>query len=488
VDLEDALLQAIRESPHDDTPRLALGDWLLDQDDPVQQARGELIHLQCRLTRMKGYEPAWPALRQRAAALLAEHRETWLDGLTAFLPADAFVFEHGLIHLNLRSYLSPEVSPADLAWLADWRWVEGITLDFDTPFEQALAAWVDSPELEWITSLSGHGSMGRLVIDVLARGRLPRLLDLSLMDSEIDDRDVQRLVKTPAMSRLTRLSLSGANLSTLGVAVLAGAANANRLRRLSLSTGEIYGGATWLGVLAGSPHLRELTELELSELPSASQEDFPLTARAPGDDAALALARSSSLRRLTRLSLTRIGVAPKGMTALTGSRSLARLRELDLSLNPIGDRGARLLASSSPLCRLEQLTLRDCGITGKGMAALARSSNVQWLRKLDLMSNSLKSSGVEALAASPHLGRLLSLDLTNNQIDDRGALALASSTGLAELRRLELVGNRIGDRGAGRLIASPHLPHLRDLWLLGNSISEARADEWRESQSDRVFL
>jgi uncharacterized protein (TIGR02996 family) len=73
VDLEAALLDAIRETPEDDTPRLALADWLLEQPEPVAEARGEFIHLQCRLKRLPDYEPEWLELSERAEALLEQH-------------------------------------------------------------------------------------------------------------------------------------------------------------------------------------------------------------------------------------------------------------------------------------------------------------------------------------------------------------------------------------------------------------------------------
>jgi uncharacterized protein (TIGR02996 family) len=44
-----AFLDAIRESPDDDTPRLVYADWLDDHDEP---ARATFIRVQCELARL----------------------------------------------------------------------------------------------------------------------------------------------------------------------------------------------------------------------------------------------------------------------------------------------------------------------------------------------------------------------------------------------------------------------------------------------------
>jgi uncharacterized protein (TIGR02996 family) len=45
---EDEFLEAIRQNPDDDTPRLVYADWLEERDDP----RGEFIRIQCQLANM----------------------------------------------------------------------------------------------------------------------------------------------------------------------------------------------------------------------------------------------------------------------------------------------------------------------------------------------------------------------------------------------------------------------------------------------------
>jgi uncharacterized protein (TIGR02996 family) len=75
---DDAFLQAILESPDDDTPRLIYADWL---DEHGQDARAEFIRLQCQLSKLPCEDPTWPGLRIREQRLLAKHAREWLGDL-----------------------------------------------------------------------------------------------------------------------------------------------------------------------------------------------------------------------------------------------------------------------------------------------------------------------------------------------------------------------------------------------------------------------
>src|SRR4051812_12937455 len=73
---EEAFLQDILENREDDTPRRGYADWLIDQGDEVNAARGEFIHLQCELAKLPpGPRPA-PLVR-RERELLETHGREW---------------------------------------------------------------------------------------------------------------------------------------------------------------------------------------------------------------------------------------------------------------------------------------------------------------------------------------------------------------------------------------------------------------------------
>jgi uncharacterized protein (TIGR02996 family) len=63
---DEAFLQAIIESPDDDTPRLVYADWL---EEHGQAERAAFIRVQCELARLPEGDPCRPELDKREHAL-----------------------------------------------------------------------------------------------------------------------------------------------------------------------------------------------------------------------------------------------------------------------------------------------------------------------------------------------------------------------------------------------------------------------------------
>ena len=72
--MNEALIQAIVESPEDDMPRRICADWL---EDYAQPERAEFIRLQIALARLPSDHPARPALQTRERGLLLAHERGW---------------------------------------------------------------------------------------------------------------------------------------------------------------------------------------------------------------------------------------------------------------------------------------------------------------------------------------------------------------------------------------------------------------------------
>src|ERR1700676_1487938 len=83
---DDAFLQAIRERPDDDAPRLLYADWLDERGDP----RGEFIRVQCALAGLSEYDPRRWDLAARERELLSEHDKAWLGPLAGILQHHGF--------------------------------------------------------------------------------------------------------------------------------------------------------------------------------------------------------------------------------------------------------------------------------------------------------------------------------------------------------------------------------------------------------------
>ncbi len=81
-----AFLQAIRDAPEDDTPRLVYADWLDEHGtSDADRDRAEFIRVQCELARLRYGSPGstarGPALQRREAELRARHQKAWVAEL-----------------------------------------------------------------------------------------------------------------------------------------------------------------------------------------------------------------------------------------------------------------------------------------------------------------------------------------------------------------------------------------------------------------------
>jgi uncharacterized protein (TIGR02996 family) len=134
---EDTFLQAIREEPDADRPRLVFADWLTEHGDP----RGEFIRFQCALARIDGNDPGRKELRRRERELLDQHADSWLgvppQGLRLL---HSVGFDRGL----LRAVVFPEElaeDPVSPWWAAHRNWVSELCLAYvqDESFLQVVA-------------------------------------------------------------------------------------------------------------------------------------------------------------------------------------------------------------------------------------------------------------------------------------------------------------------------------------------------------------
>jgi uncharacterized protein (TIGR02996 family) len=89
-------LQAIRETPDDDAPRLVYADWL---DDHGDEARAEFIRLQCRLARMDEDDPDRHDLQERVWAMEHEHRLRWAAGYPKLSGIEWAIYRRGFVEI-----------------------------------------------------------------------------------------------------------------------------------------------------------------------------------------------------------------------------------------------------------------------------------------------------------------------------------------------------------------------------------------------------
>jgi uncharacterized protein (TIGR02996 family) len=521
---EQAFLQAIREAPDDDAPRLIYADWLEEQGGASRAARADFIRIQCRLDELPDDDPARDRLEDEAADIVAEYEAEWIESLHGI--AEDWCFSRGFIErIRIRSenllthaerlfdfaplrslhLLIPRNDVPHLAACPQLRWVS--TLDFSRCQlnDRSLQQLLTSPHLERLSALNLFGNdINTPGIEALVHSLVLtqlRSLDLSF-NRGLGDRAIRLLAQEKNLASLERLSIAGSNLTFGGMSELLRSTTLLRLSDLDLSWVRLgLAQQTFnLRSLREPPLLRQLQTLDLSNTSALLVHNLlvsPDLAKLRAlsvrflmlrSDDASSLTASPALQNLTRLDLKGNNLGAAGTSTLAAFPNLAPVTYLDLSSNNIRDTGAKALATSPYLARFRFLDLSSNGIGGPGLKALADSTNLNRLRTLHLGSNFIGSDSVRALAESPHLRNLTSLDLSDASLEEDSARALASSANLTRLTTLLLKKNLLGDGGAKALAQSPHLTRLSTLDLNDNRIGKAGAEalaaaSWRRMRN-----
>jgi uncharacterized protein (TIGR02996 family) len=271
-----ALLDAIKDNPDDDTPRLVLADWLDEQDDPLDADRAKFIRAQIAETR-----------EGRAVTLLTEAdrpaREAvlrrWL-GPAADLGSGNFV--RGLPRLTISGprLLKPD-APALLATEA-FAFVQFVDLtDAGGPRMEQMAAL---PEFRFVAGLSVDpvGALGtHYATRFFGSPNLTGLRQISFRGVDPGATGMQTFAKNPALARLRKLSLHHNKMVDGAVVALAGSPNVANLTYLNLDDNRI--GDAGAKALATSPHLANLRELGLRDNPRLTEEGKRLLREKFGD-------------------------------------------------------------------------------------------------------------------------------------------------------------------------------------------------------------
>jgi uncharacterized protein (TIGR02996 family) len=417
-------LEDIRAHPDEDTPRLILADWLDDYGDDTDQARAELIRVQCALARPRR-SPA--ALRQREGELLAEHAANWLGPLAALV--EQFCFDRGMLRLVVHGHrcFSPDL--AELASTETYAWVESLTL----------------------VQLTGAAVHRLVQLPILAGVR-----SLTVDDARLGDQGLSLLATSSHLGQLRELHLGNCNLRDAGLCALARSDRLGRLENLDLPRNHIRNA---VAALAQSPHLPALTRLDLdfNDVPNQALE---------------ALAASPLLARLEDLRLSgNREVGEAGLAALAASPGAAALRRLDLGKIDLTFEAVRVLAQASGLTGLMHLHLAHSNLDNRAVKEIAFSQRLPQLRNLYLGRNRLTDSGATALLEAPAPRRYRVLELGRNHLGSDTARAIAGCAALAELEELNLEDNHIGDEGALALASSPHLRRMQMLEIGNNGLT-----------------
>lgn len=226
---DDVFLEAIRENPTDDMPRMNYADWLTKQGDP----RGEFIRLQDQLAKTPHRQRGRRVLRLQCEKMLRLHQRRWTQSLhgathggfprgfvvSATLDLVAFrqsagqmLRPHPILSLTMKQH--PEATAEDARLLASCPHLTGvrflglellgvglIRIVLDSPY------WAHLAELE-VAHPYGGCQADPLVDELSESAALAGLKRFNLKQNLLTAESLRRLVNSPRC-RLEKLDLSG---------------------------------------------------------------------------------------------------------------------------------------------------------------------------------------------------------------------------------------------------------------------------------------
>jgi uncharacterized protein (TIGR02996 family) len=370
-----SFLAAIKEQPEEDTPKLALADWLQEQPGAADNARGEFLRAFVRNNQLAKTDPA----REDFGALSRlwnAHETAWAGRLKAAgfkVWATNHMFRWGLLFPAL-----------------DWHRHE----DWD---EAILAA---AEEYAWVAGVAVRAADAKAGIGFVNSALFPSLIGLRVVESDGARGLIGRLCETDRIHRLRSLELAFVFARVSGIAQ---SPQLGALRHLAVRSFSL---ANEFGYLSDSPCLNELRALDVSGtgldanagrafaagtgLPALEELNFGPSGydrNRLGDEGVIALAAGVWSGRLKRLNLASNDITEAGAAALVVNPHMHNLTHLDLSGNRLSNSVIDDFAHAEHLKTLEVLNLSNCGLTGAAATALATSPYMANIRRLDLRGN-----------------------------------------------------------------------------------------------------
>jgi len=202
------LLDDVVGSPNDDGPRMVYADWLQQQPDELDRARGEYISLACAQVRS-------PKRTARIEELLAKHETAWLGGIAPLLDGRRRSWARGFLDAcTLHRTIAAPVAPA-LGHPA-WRTLRTLEM-FGSPQPlEAQLALLRQPELVNLRSLYAYQSC----LEPLAAGPCTaRIIELAVAPSGPPLGQLITVLRASCFERLRRLHVFGCS-PELGCALM----------------------------------------------------------------------------------------------------------------------------------------------------------------------------------------------------------------------------------------------------------------------------
>lgn len=450
---EKPFLEAIRDAPEDDLPRLVFADWL---DENGQPDRAEFIRVQCELAKLTFGHPDYYSLWSRSEEIFREHRPNWEVTLPEGIQFGQ-TFTRGLID----SVLLSRMTSSDAA---------GISPLGDV-FSQGVVTKL------MLVGVRADSTLLRLLVGEMKKWpALRSLRELkAIVGRPTRPGEVARLVTNPHLAGLKELDLSlgftPAELARCGTATFASGIERFRV-------GVRGNRADWCQAWLRLPFLPRLAEVDFS-ISHLTDDEF-------------ALLLTGDLSSVTKINVGNTEVTDRVFELLSGWTGLERLQVLELA-------GARL--SPDALSRLadlsaENLTALELG-GGYGRPASWPDSEYRRLlasqlgdRLEELNLDQIESAGsLQRTLASSAFPRLTRLSLLYTALPVAEFRELVRAPWFRQLTSVHLADNQLTDEHVEALVAAETHPHI-DLVLRQTHFGERAVQRLQErfpNQREREF-
>ncbi len=448
-------VQALRESPRGEGPRLVCADWCEEQGNAP---RAELIRLQAKRESLPSWDPQVVTLELAERALLTAHQQEWAP---AAIP--------GVVYGSYRGGFIDTVGFETLGHLAQ----HGDSLMRRIPFRSIALRWPrldDRPALKPMEGVTEVQLIGTLMqyddLEWLMNSPLLSTIDtLSIIGSEMNDQMVAALATSPYLAQLRVLRLPGHGFTNEGMATLIKRAKLPALRELDLSV------ATQDALGSGGriePTFDDVSAIGLGYWGVTQQlTSLDITGHQIGPRGLQGLLASENLTGLKRLRLKSItdydmdtGERPENVfAALSTANADMRLDELDIGENELSGEEIMLLAQHPCVSRLKALhvdtfngsleplfstnwfkkSLHVVSMDNPGSAApisallRQRPKRLHTIKMVNHYGWSTMTGAGAHLRDAPATPSLLSLNITGAALDDEDLKALSNTATLPNL-------------------------------------------------------
>lgn len=412
---EQAFLQAIREHPEDDLPRLVFADWL---DEHGQPGRAEFIRIQCELAKPTTVGPRHQSLKGRSDELEAAYRREWVGLLQDHLPRAA-TFRRGFV---------------DRVYVSDSQLDRAILPALHDAFSRHPVTHL---EYDWSSGGFPDNRVSELLSEMTTWTAVRSLRRLELCyyrwsgPDGWDDGEIEQLAGNPHLSNLTSLRLrsdvSPGQLAQLGRGTFAGS-----LQQFHAKMGFDCDHREWCRAWKQLPFLPRLTDLDLGidwhtddTLAALLDADLPAVQRVNlhcndlTEGALAVLERWPRLRQIHSLELMANNLGPNlparlaelpadSLRALTFGGEMYRNRATHVFVSrpgPLDPEGCNRFAQSPLADRLSELMVMEVAPGGPLLRALS-AARLSALTELNLASVDFEPDDLRRVFAADWFDRL----------------------------------------------------------------------------------